>query len=111
MEEIKFTNGLIIRLPDVANLNEQLGAMDDTLNTIVSYFMSAERELIKQVLTQVLDREPNVYDLSLCSFERILPNKYRFFYDGVEIGIINGKEPNPLTYSYDIVFTPHPAFC
>lgn len=109
MEFIKFDNGLIITIPDSANMVEQFGVFDDALTRIVRDARSAASKVVIQVLKQLLKREPNHNDVLLCDFVTISANESIFFYDGVRLGII-AKEPKPLSYTYDIVFTPHPAF-
>ncbi|WP_188764592.1 hypothetical protein [Emticicia aquatilis] len=109
MEEIKFTNGLIIQIPDSANMREQFGVFDDALTRIVRDARSAASKVVIQVLKQLLKREPNHNDVLLCDFVTISTNESIFFYDGVRLGII-AKEPNPLSYTHDTVFTPDPAF-
>lgn len=82
------------------------------LNNILQSYRDAEEKVLKDVLKNLLKREPSIDDAKklVRVFENGVHDWYHLGYEGVELGIVKYNYYSPVSNSAGVEFVPNETF-
>lgn len=97
----------IYKIDPIEPINLDIPGVENLWDSIWADIRHKQEDIIKQVLTELLKREPTIEDFKKCTlgFYQDEPH-YLFSYDGAVLGKIEVKLYN----GGSITFTPHPDY-